>query len=264
MKSGLRGSLALLLVCAAHLLSSSVLAQGFRDVPRGPSATAIGPAQGPLQAPVQAPLQGPAQNPSLGQAQNAGSGSGQALGQTGAPLGAATRGPDGGPGQPSHSATAGIANAKEPSVAMAADEIVKALQASPDRPRSAQGTTATPGLPSLPDPGFLDLQIQFEFNSAVILAESHPLLDQVAIALNSPRLKTLRFDIEGHTDGVGTKSNNEILSARRAQSVVAYLTSAGVPAERMRGVGKGFSELLYPFEPKSAANRRVRLRARSL
>ncbi|NBS97588.1 MAG: OmpA family protein, partial [Betaproteobacteria bacterium] len=109
---------------------------------------------------------------------------------------------------------------------------------------SPQGTTATPGLPSLPDPGFLDLQIQFEFNSAVILAESHPLLDQVAIALNSPRLKTLRFDIEGHTDGVGTKPNNEILSARRAQSVVAYLTSAGVPAERMRGVGKGFSELL--------------------
>jgi len=51
---------------------------------------------------------------------------------------------------------------------------------------------------------------------------------------------------------------------RRAQSVVVYLTSAGVAADRMNPVGKGFSELLYPFEPKSAANRRVRLRARAL
>jgi outer membrane protein OmpA-like peptidoglycan-associated protein len=149
---------------------------------------------------------------------------------------------------------------------MTADEIVKALQANPDRPRTAQGTTATPGAPGAPspaDPGFLDLQIQFEFNSAVILEESHPLLDQVAIALNSPKLKSMNVDVEGHTDGVGSKSNNEILSARRAQSVVAYLRTAGVAPDRMRGVGKGFSELLYPFEPKSAANRRVRIRPRS-
>jgi outer membrane protein OmpA-like peptidoglycan-associated protein len=147
---------------------------------------------------------------------------------------------------------------------MAADDIVKALLANPDRARGAQASTANPGQPTPPDPWFIDLQIQYEFNSAVILEESHPLLNQVALALNSPRLKSVRFDVEGHTDGVGSKANNEILSMRRAQSVVVYLTSAGVAADRMHAVGKGFSELLYPFEPKSAANRRVRIRARAL
>ncbi len=211
------------LVLGPIFLVQNAFAQMFREVPRGPSATAIGPAQGPLQAPAPPPS-----------------------------------------GLPSNTASAGTANAKEPTAAMAADDIVKALLTNPDRARGAQASTANPGQPTPPDPWFLDLQIQYEFNSAVIMEESYPLLNQVALALNSPRLKSVRFDVEGHTDGVGSKANNEILSMRRAQSVVVYLTSAGVPADRMHAIGKGFSELLYPFEPKSAANRRVRIRARSL
>jgi len=211
------------LMLGASLFGSGASAQMFREVPRGPSATAIGPVQGPLQAPAPPPS-----------------------------------------GQPNNTAAAGTSNAKEPTAAMAADDIVKALLANPDRARGAQAASANPGQPTPPEPWFLDLQIQYEFNSAVILEESHPLLNQVALALNSPRLKSVRFDVEGHTDGVGSKTNNEILSTRRAQSVVVYLTSAGVAADRMHAVGKGFSELLYPFEPKSAANRRVRIRARAL
>jgi OOP family OmpA-OmpF porin len=242
-------------------------AQGFRDMPRGPSATAVAPVQGPGQTPL--PVTAPVLAPGSGQGANANP--------------AAVPGPS----PPSHSAVAASSNAKEPTAKMTADEIVKALLASPaERARSAQGAQATAGgaqgaqgaqaangqkvTPAAPDPadgvelGWIDLQIQFEFNSAVILEESHPLLDQVAVALNSARLKARRFDVEGHTDGVGSKANNDILSARRAQAVVGYLKAAGVAPERMRPVGKGFSELLYPFEPKAAANRRVRIRFQSL
>jgi len=43
--------------------------------------------------------------------------------------------------------------------------------------------------------------------------------------------------IEGHTDNTGKKKNNQKLSEDRAQSVIAYLTSAGVASRRMTGRG---------------------------
>lgn len=48
-----------------------------------------------------------------------------------------------------------------------------------------------------------------------------------------------RVMIEGHTDSVGSRSSNQALSDRRAQSVQSALISMGVPAERLSTVGHG-------------------------
>jgi outer membrane protein OmpA-like peptidoglycan-associated protein len=109
------------------------------------------------------------------------------------------------------------------------------------------------------EPASIDLTINFDFDSAKIKDESKPQLDSLVKALQSERLATLRFQVEGHTDAQGTATYNDALSARRAASVVSFLTQAGVDSERLRFRGKGFRELLEPSDPKSATNRRVRI-----
>jgi len=105
----------------------------------------------------------------------------------------------------------------------------------------------------------VDLSIQFEFDSAKLLPESRPLLDNLAKAINSDKLRGFTFVIEGHTDIVGSAEYNQKLSDARALSVLAYLASKGVPKERLKALGKGSTELLMPDKPDAAENRRVRI-----
>lgn len=109
------------------------------------------------------------------------------------------------------------------------------------------------------EPAKVDMTIGFDFDSARLQAESKPMLERLASAMKTDQLSSLRFQIEGHTDGKGSARYNEQLSGRRAQSVLDFLTQQGVPADRLRPIGKGFSELLYPEDPTAAGNRRVRV-----
>ena len=105
----------------------------------------------------------------------------------------------------------------------------------------------------------VDLSIQFEFDSARLLPESRPLLDNLAKAINSDKLRGFTFVVEGHTDIVGSAEYNQKLSDQRALSVLAYLASKGVSKERLKSLGKGSTELLMPDKPDAAENRRVRI-----
>jgi outer membrane protein OmpA-like peptidoglycan-associated protein len=105
----------------------------------------------------------------------------------------------------------------------------------------------------------VDLSIQFEFDSAKLLPESRPLLDNLAKAINSDKLRGFAFVVEGHTDIVGSAEYNQKLSDQRALSVLAYLASKGVSKERLKALGKGSTELLMPDKPDAAENRRVRI-----
>jgi len=109
------------------------------------------------------------------------------------------------------------------------------------------------------EPAKIDLSIGFDFDSARLRDDSRPQLERLAEALRSERLAALRFRIEGHTDAQGTAAHNQALSARRAESVVAFLARQGVVRERLQPVGKGYTEPLDPADPKSARNRRVRI-----
>lgn len=105
----------------------------------------------------------------------------------------------------------------------------------------------------------VDLSVNFDFDSANLQPSSKPLLDNLASAMNSDRLRDLKFRIEGHTDAKGKAEYNQDLSARRALSVQNYLIGQSVSQERLQAEGKGFSELLLPEKPLASENRRVRI-----
>lgn len=111
----------------------------------------------------------------------------------------------------------------------------------------------------VPKPVNVDLSINFDFDSARLQANSKPLLDNLAQAMNSQRLGALKFKVEGHTDAKGTADYNQELSSRRASAVQAYLIAQNVNADRLQAEGKGASDLLVPEKPLASENRRVRI-----
>ena len=104
--------------------------------------------------------------------------------------------------------------------------------------------------------------VTFDFDSYRIQPQTYPALDNTAIALNDPQLAGLVFEINGHTDVIGRFGYNVALSSLRANAVVQYLASRGVPLERMRPQGFGPLQLLDPYNPRDPANRRVEIVAR--
>lgn len=84
-------------------------------------------------------------------------------------------------------------------------------------------------------------------------------LNQVAKALTDQGFKAIV--VQGYTDSVGSASDNDALSLRRAQSVRDYLVSKGVPSEKATAEGKGANN---PVASNSSAdgraeNRRVEI-----
>jgi outer membrane protein OmpA-like peptidoglycan-associated protein len=101
-----------------------------------------------------------------------------------------------------------------------------------------------------------DLLISFEFDSDRLTLAARENLDQFAKALQDPRLKGKKFEIDGHTDATGAELYNLGLSERRAASVVAYLADKGLDTNTLMARGLGMSQPRVP-DPFSAENRRV-------
>jgi outer membrane protein OmpA-like peptidoglycan-associated protein len=107
----------------------------------------------------------------------------------------------------------------------------------------------------------VDLVLNFELDSAQVSGSSAQTLENLSVALRSPRLAGTRFVIEGHTCALGGRAHNQTLSVRRADAVVARLRAGGVEGARLDSVGRGFDDLLRADDPYSPENRRVRIRA---
>jgi len=80
--------------------------------------------------------------------------------------------------------------------------------------------------------------IFFDFAKATLRPESFPELDRLVELLNKER--KMNIEIEGHTDNVGSDEANLKLSSDRANSVMQYVISKGVSADRI--TAKGFGE----------------------
>ena len=105
-----------------------------------------------------------------------------------------------------------------------------------------------------------DLRVTFPFDSAEITPEARQTLDVLGEALLDGRLSADRFEIAGHTDGVGDEGYNDTLSQRRAQAVVDYLSgNFGLSRERLLGRGYGKDYLADPDDPRNPINRRVEI-----
>ena len=118
------------------------------------------------------------------------------------------------------------------------------------------GTAADCPTPKPPAQTNFDLLVTFDFNSDQLTQTAKENLDQFAKALEDPRLKGEKFEIDGHTDATGTEIYNQDLSERRANAVAAYLESRGLEPSNLiaRGFGKTKPRVANPYSPE---NRRV-------
>jgi outer membrane protein OmpA-like peptidoglycan-associated protein len=107
-----------------------------------------------------------------------------------------------------------------------------------------------------------DFPIQFEFNSAQLSPWGRRQLDQISAGMQADALSRDKFQIEGHTDDVGSDDYNLNLSRERAASVSKYLIGSGVSQPRLQdsGVGKKNPAVPGTSEAARAANRRVAIR----
>jgi len=102
--------------------------------------------------------------------------------------------------------------------------------------------------------------VKFETSKWVIKPLYHPLLDAVVEVLE--RNPSLTVQVQGHTDGRGTAKYNQGLSENRAQAVTEYLTSKGIPKQRLNSVGYGLTRPVASNQTPEgrAKNRRVQMK----
>jgi outer membrane protein OmpA-like peptidoglycan-associated protein len=106
----------------------------------------------------------------------------------------------------------------------------------------------------------IDLDIQFDYNSADISASSLPSVQSLGRALSNANLKGSTFIVAGHTDAIGTATYNQDLSERRADSIKKYLVDKfGIAGTDLVTVGYGKDKPKDPNEPMDPANRRVQV-----
>ncbi len=127
------------------------------------------------------------------------------------------------------------------------------------RPRMASskpmaGATQTEAAPAV------NLTVNFPTGSADLTAEAMKTLDALGTALSSDALSHYKFRVEGHTDTVGSPEANKVLSQRRAQAVVNYISAKfNIDVSRMQPVGMGENDLLVKTgqQVPEERNRRV-------
>jgi len=106
----------------------------------------------------------------------------------------------------------------------------------------------------------IDLEINFDYNSADISAKSLPSVQALGRALTNSDLKGSTFVVAGHTDAAGGEAYNQDLSERRADSIKRYLVGKyGINGSDLVTVGYGKSKLKDPNQPMAEVNRRVQV-----
>ncbi len=103
-----------------------------------------------------------------------------------------------------------------------------------------------------------EMMVTFELNSAQLTQNARLTLQQIAAALNDPRLLRTKIVVKGYTDASGPALYNLKLSERRARSVAEFLLENGLLKERVNiiGIGENKPRVADRYDP---ANRRVEI-----
>ncbi len=101
--------------------------------------------------------------------------------------------------------------------------------------------------------------IHFLTGRADIAPESVIALRELAIMLDDNPDWNIR--VEGHTDNIGTKAANSILSLQRASAVAAYLSGRGIKRGRVTPMGMADAHPIAPNDTEAgrAKNRRIEI-----
>lgn len=145
------------------------------------------------------------------------------------------------------------------------DGFADASDACPGHAETKNGFEDLDGCPDeVPQPvqrftGVID-GIFFELNSATIRRDSDPVLDEAVLVFK--KYNTLRIEVSGHTDPVGTEQVNSALSRKRADAVKWYLVDHGIEATRIATTGLGATKPIADNETIEgrAKNRRIEFR----
>jgi outer membrane protein OmpA-like peptidoglycan-associated protein len=106
----------------------------------------------------------------------------------------------------------------------------------------------------------IDLEINFDYNSAQLSAEARPTASALGDALSSPQLQDGIFILAGHTDAKGGIPFNQDLSERRADAIKRFLVeNHDIEPSRLVTVGYGKSKLKNAEDPFGGENRRVQI-----
>jgi outer membrane protein OmpA-like peptidoglycan-associated protein len=100
----------------------------------------------------------------------------------------------------------------------------------------------------------------FESTRYDLAEKSRTELDRISAFMKAN--PSVRIEIAGHTDDKGDPAANLLLSQKRAQAVVAYLTKAGVEPGRMQAIGYGKTRPALPntSDENRQRNRRIEWR----
>jgi outer membrane protein OmpA-like peptidoglycan-associated protein len=101
--------------------------------------------------------------------------------------------------------------------------------------------------------------IHFDTGKATILPDSESLLGEIVKMLQAN--PDVKVSVEGHTDNVGAAGANQMLSEKRSQAVVTWLTAHGISASRLKAKGWGQTKPVADnaTEDGRGKNRRVEL-----
>jgi len=83
-----------------------------------------------------------------------------------------------------------------------------------------------------------DEAVKFGFNKAELSTEAKAALDAFAARVKGEN-KNVFVEVQGHTDGVGSEKYNLTLGQERAEEVMRYLNSQGIPLHRMNVISYG-------------------------
>ena len=146
----------------------------------------------------------------------------------------------------------------DPAAAAAEGQLIQSLR---NRPTRSLSVTEREEIATIvKDKPKIDLEINFDYNSANISSRSLPSVQALGRALSNPELKGSTFIVAGHTDAVGGDSYNQDLSERRADSIKRYLVDKfGIAGSDLVTVGYGKTKLKDPANPFSEVNRRVQV-----
>ncbi|MBB6308540.1 OmpA family protein [Xanthobacter tagetidis] len=106
----------------------------------------------------------------------------------------------------------------------------------------------------------INVEIEFDLNSAMVKPSSYRTLGAIADAMHNPELLGYKFLVVGNTDTTGTRAGNMKLSQERADAVATALTTTfRVDPRRIQAVGLGEENLQDAKNPTAAINRRVQI-----
>jgi outer membrane protein OmpA-like peptidoglycan-associated protein len=161
--------------------------------------------------------------------------------------------------------TRGLSPSDRPDLAVPAQPALSAadlsfIQRVRAQPRSLSSRDREQMATIVPKRPKIDLEINFEYNSAALSPEAMSQMNNLGRALSSPELTGSVIMLGGHTDAKGRENYNQQLSERRAETVKRFLVqNYQIPTANLVSAGYGKSGLKNTADPFAAENRRVEI-----